>query len=91
MIKKQAITRRDFVKGTLAASTVYSLMPSSVLGANDRVNIGVIGVGRKGLGHLTGFQKIENVEVVAISDPDLSHMDIEGYSGARYQDFHKLL
>jgi predicted dehydrogenase len=90
-MKKQAITRRNFVKGVVAASTVYSLMPSSVLGANDRVNVGVIGVGGQGLGHVKGFQKIENAEVVAISDPDLSHMDIEGYSGAKYQDFRKLL
>jgi predicted dehydrogenase len=90
-MKKRAITRRDFVKGAVAASTVYSLMPSSVLGANDRVNVGVIGVGPKGLGHLKGFQKIENVEVVAVSDPDLTRMDIKDYSGAKHQDFRKLL
>ena len=35
-------------KGAVAASAVYSLIPSSVLGANDRVNVGVIGVGGQG-------------------------------------------
>ena len=91
LIKKQVISRRDFVKGAVAASTVYSLMPSSVLGANDRVNVGVIGVGGKGLEHLVGFDQIENVDVIAASDPDLTRLDIEGYSGAKHQDFRKLL
>lgn len=90
-MKKRAITRRNFVKGAVAASTVYSLMPSSVLGANDRVNVGVIGVGGKGSGHVKGFGRIDNVEVVAVSDPDLTHMDIEGYSGAKHQDLRRLL
>ena len=90
-MNKQVITRRDFVKGAVAASTVYSLMPSSVLGANDRVNVGVIGVGGKGLEHLVGFSQIENVDVIAASDPDLTHLDIKGYSGAKHGDFRKLL
>ncbi|MCK5171874.1 MAG: Gfo/Idh/MocA family oxidoreductase, partial [Planctomycetes bacterium] len=90
-MKKQAITRRNFVKGAVAASTVYSLMPSSVLGANDRVNIGVIGVGKKGSGHVNGFGQIDNVEVVAVSDPDLTRMDIKGYTGAKHQDLRRLL
>ncbi|MCK5171957.1 MAG: Gfo/Idh/MocA family oxidoreductase, partial [Planctomycetes bacterium] len=90
-MKKQAITRRNFVKVAVAASTVYSLMPGSVLGANDRVNVGVIGVGGKGSGHVRGFGNIDNVEVVAVSDPDLTHMDIKGYSGAKHQDLRRLL
>ncbi|MHC5157167.1 MAG: Gfo/Idh/MocA family protein [Planctomycetota bacterium] len=90
-MNKQAVTRRDFVKGAVAASAVYSLLPSSVLGANDRVNVGVIGVGRKGSGHLKGFGGIENVDVVAVSDPDLTHMDMKDYTGAKHQDFRTLL
>ena len=91
MRKKQAVTRRDFVKGAVAASAVYSLLPSSVLGANDRVNVGVVGIGRKGSVHLKGFGGIKNVDVVAVSDPDLTHMDMKDYTGAKHQDFRKLL
>ena len=90
-MKKQAITRRNFIKGVVAASTVYSLIPSSVQGANNRVNVGIIGVGPKGLLHVKGFGKIENAEVIAISDPDLTRMEIADYSGAKHQDFRKLL
>jgi predicted dehydrogenase len=90
-MKKQAITRREFVKSAVAASTVYSLMPSSVFGANERVNVGVIGVGKQGSGHARRFGELENVEVIAVSDPDLTRMDIKDYSGAKHQDLRKLL
>ena len=48
-------TRRDFLKtavtsaGAFAAGNVF---PSSVLGANDRINFAVIGTGGMGTGHL---------------------------------------
>ena len=44
-------TRRTFLKSTAAAAgavTLGGLIPSSVLGANDRINFGVIGTGGMG-------------------------------------------
>ena len=90
-MSRQAITRRNFVKGAVAASTLYSLIPGSVLGANDRVNLGVIGVGGQGTGHVKRFSKIDNVEVIAVSDPDLTHMNIKNFTGAKHQDLRNLL
>lgn len=46
-----ATSRRTFLKkagGVSLASAVYSIMPSAVFGANERVNIGWIGCGGRG-------------------------------------------
>ncbi|MBN1290418.1 MAG: Gfo/Idh/MocA family oxidoreductase [Candidatus Latescibacteria bacterium] len=48
-------SRRNFIKTTAAVAGVASLgglTPSKVLGANDKINFGVIGVGGMGTGHL---------------------------------------
>ena len=48
-------SRRSFMKTTAAvtgAMSVAGMTPSTVLGANDRVNFGVIGTGGMGRGHL---------------------------------------
>lgn len=62
-------TRREF----LTAAAVLAAAPSArVVGANDRINIGMIGVGGRGLGHVrTLNQRKEmkgDVRIVAISD-----------------------
>ncbi|MBN1290390.1 MAG: Gfo/Idh/MocA family oxidoreductase [Candidatus Latescibacteria bacterium] len=67
-------SRRWFLKTAASAAGILSLgglTPSSVLGANDKINFGVIGVGGMGTGHvnsLVGRSKDDNIEVVAISD-----------------------
>ena len=47
---------------------------SDILGANDRVRIGIVGLGAKGLNHLNHFIQIPGVEVCAISDLDESNL-----------------
>ena len=70
-----AITRRAFLKSTMAAGAVTILPSARVRGANDRIRVGLIGCGSRGTGaHLPGFAKLEGVAVVAISDPDLDRM-----------------
>jgi D-arabinose 1-dehydrogenase-like Zn-dependent alcohol dehydrogenase len=64
------MNRRQFLDTTAAASTVYSLIPHTVLGANNRVNIGVIGLGGKGSLHFQQFSSMLDVSVIAVSDPD---------------------
>ncbi|MCL5280148.1 MAG: Gfo/Idh/MocA family oxidoreductase [Planctomycetes bacterium] len=66
-----AITRRDFIKSMVAAGTVMALPSAHVLGANDRIRVGLIGCGGRGTdAHLPGFAKQPGVVVVAVSDPD---------------------
>ncbi len=68
------ITRRQFVKRSAAAATIFSVpsvASSQVLGANDQIRLGVIGLGIRGKGaHIPSFQALKGVTVVAIADPD---------------------
>jgi predicted dehydrogenase len=44
---------------------------SRVLGANDAIVVGVVGLGGRGSGaHVPGFENQQNVTVVALADPD---------------------
>ena len=69
-------TRRDFIKKTsLAAAglTVGMGFPTidakkSILGANDRVRMGFIGVGNRGSQLLEAFLKVPDVKVTALCD-----------------------
>jgi predicted dehydrogenase len=68
------LNRRDFLKCSAASAGVVTLgsaLPPLVLGANDRVNVGIIGVGGKGMDHLRWLQKNakdENVRIAAVCD-----------------------
>ena len=67
-------TRRNFIKTTAASAGAFafsSIFPSSVLGANDRVNMGIIGVGGMGTSHLNNLVKHKdelNIDVTAVCD-----------------------
>jgi predicted dehydrogenase len=68
--------RRDFVKGAVAGVTAATLTARSyarVLGANDRIQIGQIGCGSRGIGvHMAGINKhggAEKAEITAVCDP----------------------
>ena len=92
-------TRRTFLKSAAATAGTLALgglIPSSVLGANDRVNFGVIGVGGMGFGHLERLvnnREERNVGVPAVCDVykrRLSHaQNVCGGDG--YMDYRKLL
>lgn len=70
-----ALTRRDFVKSTVAAGLVAALPYSRVRGANDRINVGLVGCGGRGRGaHVPSFEKQQGVTIVALSDPDRQRM-----------------
>ena len=65
-------SRRQFL-GTAAGGAVAlsAASASRVLGANDRIRIGVIGCGGMGTGHLGGLVKraeADNIQVVAVCD-----------------------
>ena len=75
--KRHNITRRVFIKTSVAASTIGfalpHIVPSSAFGANapsERINIGCIGVGRMGLGDITDIQGFKEVQIIAVCDVD---------------------
>ncbi len=53
-----------------AGSAATAAKPERVLGAGDRINIAVIGIHGRGMGHALSFARMENVEVTALCDVD---------------------
>ena len=61
--------RRRFLKQAAASTAIgLSLPASSVLGANDRVRLGIIGPGSRGQELIKDALKVPNVELVAMAD-----------------------
>lgn len=87
--------RRDFIKGSAAAAVGLSLAPARVLGANDRIVAGFIGVGRQGQSNMNSFLKAENVTIAAVCDvyePNLEKAAATaGASAAKIKDFRRIL
>src|SRR5436190_21403218 len=74
MKKSKKFSRRDFIKKTSEAALVLSIptfIPASAFGANDKVQVAVLGVNGRGTDHIKGFSKQENAQVVCLCDPDL--------------------
>ena len=68
-------TRREFIKKTAVAGSVAfalpTIMPSSVFGANDRINAAVLGVNGRGKSHIKSFMVQDNVQITHLCDPDM--------------------
>ncbi|MDA1049630.1 MAG: Gfo/Idh/MocA family oxidoreductase [Planctomycetota bacterium] len=89
------INRRGFLQTStalgIAASSAVLLKPSRVLGANERLNIGVIGVGGRGASDLAG---VAGENIVALCDVDEGRLDAataKHSSAKKYVDYRKLL
>ncbi len=86
------MNRRNFVQVTAASMSAASY--SRVMGANDKVNLGLIGAGGRGKGVMGTFQKTNQVNVTAICDIYAARVD-EGLSkapGAKgFSEHRKLL
>ena len=41
-------------------------------GANDRVNVAVLGVNGRGKNHIDGYMNLDNVQVTTLVDPDMN-------------------
>ncbi|MDX1944817.1 MAG: Gfo/Idh/MocA family oxidoreductase [Pirellulaceae bacterium] len=88
-------TRRQFLQTTAAASTAYSLFTISgtkasgkVIGANDRIRVGVAGINGRGNSHIDGLAGMDKVQVACLIDPDSSLFDsrsqrVEAKGGSR--------
>lgn len=65
------ISRRHFITQlTLGSITAPTILNSSVFGANNRINLGCIGVGNMGTNNLKSFLNKSAVQVVAVCDVD---------------------
>ncbi len=89
------ITRRAFTKTIAAATTTAALSQFRVLGANDRVRLGFIGLGNRGDQVLDAFLKQPDAEVVALCDIYQPYLDFAGKkigsNPKRFTDYRRLL
>jgi predicted dehydrogenase len=60
--------RRTFLQTAAAAVLARPAFP--VLGANDRVNLAVVGIGGRGRDHIDEFAKLADCRIVAVCDVD---------------------
>jgi predicted dehydrogenase len=63
-------TSRRFFLGAITAAAA-----SRVLGANDRINVAIIGLGGRGSSHLNIYSKMADVKVVGLCDVDQSALE----------------
>src|SRR5437879_5189881 len=89
------ITRRSFVKSTAAVAGLTALSASRVLGANERIGVGIIGFGLIGRIHTRSFMAQPDVQIVALSDTYRPRLDagvaLAGGAAKAYADFRRLL
>ena len=70
-------TRRNFIRngsvGLIGGSALFSISPKSyarILGANDTINVAVIGIRGRGGVHISNYAKMKNVRIKYIVDID---------------------
>ena len=99
MEKKTEITRREFLKDTAfagaGAAVLGGLAPARVLGANDRIRVGVLGSGHRARYVMEMFQKVPGVEFVAVCDvyapARAKALEIAGPGAQAYTNYHEVL
>ena len=107
--ESNSIDRRDFLKvvgatgaGLSAAQSAFAAKSSSkssgrVIGANDRINVGVIGVGNRGSSVARSFasigQKDNSCQIVAVCDvyEKRKRLAAEHHKVPGFLDYHELL
>ncbi len=85
------VPRRNFLRGVTAAT---ALSYSRVMGANERVNLGLIGCGDRGRGDMGNFIKTNVVDVTALCDVYAAQIDRAKQAapnGQSFSDHRKLL
>ncbi len=91
------VTRRSFLRDTAASAFAFSVLPSRVWGANERVNLACIGIGGKGAGEVADLSAA-GANIVALCDVD-DKRRVRGGQDARvlhpkatfYRDFREML
>src|SRR5450755_2404743 len=91
--------RRDFLKAAGAAALTSSIFTGDLKGANDKVNIGFIGVGQMGSGNIGYAAKVPGFQIAAVCDvyqPTLERAQAQakrlGFEGVKaVKDFREIL
>lgn len=63
-------SRRSFLQSAIAAGAAPLVLPSRVCGANGKVTLGVIGIGKQARGLMNGFLGKAETQTVAVCDVD---------------------
>ena len=66
-----AINRRLFLKGSAAAAAAIgfpAIIPATAFGANEKISIGCIGVGGRGVDNMRNFLGLDGCRIVAVCD-----------------------
>lgn len=88
------LPRREFLQTITAAAAASALSYTRIAGAADRVRLGLIGCGGRGVGDLDNFIKLGNVDVTALCDVYDAQIARAKQSapGARtFRDYRKVL
>jgi predicted dehydrogenase len=88
------VPRREFIKTVGAATAASALSYSRILGANERVQLGLIGCGSRGVGVMNSFVKVGNVDVTALCDvytPQFDRAKQNAPAAKTYGDHRQLL
>lgn len=94
---KSEVTRRKFIAGSAASVAAVAASSSRVLGANNRLRIGIIGCGGLATGaHMPSLLKMkesDNCEIVAVSDIYDKRLDnaVQMTGAKPYKDYRALL
>ena len=96
---QEPTNRRSFLKSAGAAALTTSLFTGDIRGANDKVNVAFIGVGRMGSGNIGYAAKVPGFEIVSVCDvfqPNLEKAQARarrlGFEGAKaIKDFREIL
>src|SRR5579871_2795693 len=92
-------SRRHFLKTAGAAALTTSLFTGNIRGANDKVNVAFIGVGRMGSGNIGFAAKVPGFQIVSVCDvyqPTLEKAQAQarrlGFEGCKaVKDFREIL
>jgi predicted dehydrogenase len=89
------MTRRDFAKTVTVAGAATALDGISVMGANDRIRLGFIGLGNRGDQVLDAFLEHRDAEVVAVCDLYQPYLDFAAQKidakPKQFKDYRRLL
>ncbi len=91
-------TRRRFLKGAASTAFAFQVVPSTVFGANERLQVACIGVGGKGAGEVRDIASA-GADIVALCDVDdqrrvgkrSKDATVEHPKATFYKDFRMLL
>ncbi len=99
MAIKSDLTRREFLKDSAiagaGAAVLGGLAPARVLGANERIRVGVLGSGHRARSVMAHFLQIPSVEIVAVCDiyapARAKALELAGLGAQSYTDYRAVL